>query len=309
MTRGLLGTNPYLDANKQKSQLLTQLKYDNKDEEDSQFKPLSFKSTRDHRINFERLNDKDKVLDEIKDDKDEVGFDSSKWADCTIALNVDYICGKVSFFSGEDAVHTHVASGRSPKISLNYYEEEEDTDLDQAEKFKTPFKTRGIVFKKRRKTGKSLGRTVLPAASEFRFIPYSEKKVFSLKPGGNCPENDKKEEFVHFKIPESECRKLAKADFEFLLKNFAVLSVPKNVDPIDLYFFIQHGIHFGGCDRWEEEGGAELESVCISAMKNLKNARFVDGDEEVKAVNPFAGRTRRKIIDIRIPGWLKRRLR
>lgn len=149
MTRGLLGTNPYLDAKKQKSQLLTQLKYDNKDEEDSQFKPLSFKSTRDHRIKFERLNDKDKVLDEIKDDKDGVGFDSSKWADCTIALNVDYICGKVSFFSGEDAVHTHAAGGRSPKISLNYYEEEEDTELDQAEKFKTPFKTRGIVFSKK----------------------------------------------------------------------------------------------------------------------------------------------------------------
>ena len=313
MVENFLGTNPYSAINKRKQQLLTQLKYDNKNEEDFEFSPLSFKSTRDHRINFQRLNDKDEVLNKIKDDNDSLGFDSSDWVDSTITLNIDHICEKVAFFSDkeDDTISIiHRARPRGQLVSLDYYGEEEKTDIDQSLRLKVPFGRTGVVFKKRRKGNREMikkEKSPDAEALEFTFVSFPERKTLTLKPGQRATIGiGEKERLIHFRPPEDKYTpRLAKADYELLMKNFSILSLPEKVDPVDLYLFLQDRIHFEGVSNQpDDKMNAEFESLCALMMRSFKSSRFVDGNEETTGGNPLAGRTRRKITDIHIPRWL-----
>ncbi|KAH3665521.1 hypothetical protein OGAPHI_003707 [Ogataea philodendri] len=258
----LLGTNPYKSTLYEHA---TNFRYDNTISTDD-FSPTAFISSRNQRLNFDRLNDRDSVLDTIKDYNDKL-VDSSQTVGVLSTFRVSLETFRVHMSRFAQKKSQGVPSTRFTKkrqIQLSYYGEDNDPETDSSPVF---MRHSGIKYRKSNKmmvTGKERSADIQYISSTEPALQITEFTV----PDDYSPANFKDQSSGASK------RRLLSHDYHLALENFNFIPLADSDQKFELYLYLQEC-----ANDPETPANSAYEHLLSEFLNTFTNSKFTDSGE------------------------------
>ncbi|KAG7840329.1 hypothetical protein KL942_002280 [Ogataea angusta] len=278
----LLGTNPSRTSLYEHA---TNFRWDNSLRRD-EFAPASFVSSRNQRLNFDRLNDRSSILDNIKDSTDELYLGDQQFgAMSNLRVSLDALRLKLPFLGQLKPATPAKVQPRGPRkrqVQLSYYGEETADDAESRPLF---MKQTSVRYKKKAKSindKKAAGSVVQYESGKFlEYPPISIPQAPADYVSANFADRSRQE----------AAKGLLAHDYQLILDNYSYVPLDDAERKFALYLYLQSRLHDA-----ETPVDTANERLLQDYLNSLKNNKFVESTDDTDvATSEMARRKNQRV--------------
>ncbi|KAG7911352.1 hypothetical protein KL906_000673 [Ogataea polymorpha] len=278
----LLGTNPSRTSLYEHA---TNFRWDNTLRSD-EFAPMSFVSSRNQRLNFDRLNDRSSTLKNIKDSTDELYLGDQQFgAMDNLRISLDTLRLKLPFLDQIKRRTTTKVQPRGPRkrqVQLSYYGEEADDDADSRPLF---MKQTNVKYRKK-------ARSISDKKTAGSVVQYESAKFLEYPPLSipQPPANYVSTNFVD-NLEGELSNRLSSHDYRLILNNYSYVPLEDVERKFALYLYVQSRLHDA-----DTPIDTENERLLQNYLNSLKNNKFVESaDDTDEAASEMVRRKNQRV--------------